>query len=149
MLMLMTTCVPTASGHVVRLSQLPAFLQRKRQLVYALPVRLTSVSHFPSHLRLRLRAFSKQTVMTSKHELVKNLEAYGEDPPSSWTVCQLKGRLMELKEDEKQARLKTLEIRQVGLRDVLFAEIEELLDRPVLVELEVVALQEVLDLGLL
>ena len=47
--------------------------------------------------------------MTTKADLLKKLEGFGEKPPTTWTVLQLRGRLSELKEEEKAGRVKTLE----------------------------------------
>ena len=46
---------------------------------------------------------------TTKAALRSKLAGYGEHPPSSWTVLQLKGRLHECKEEEKAGQRKTLE----------------------------------------
>ena len=56
--------------------------------------------------------------MTTKADLTRKLEGYGEKPPASWTVLQLKGRLSELKEEEKAGRVTTLESELAKLKKV-------------------------------
>ena len=47
--------------------------------------------------------------MATKSDLMKKLAGYGEQVPSTWTVLQLRSRLTELKDAEKEGKIQTLE----------------------------------------
>ena len=47
--------------------------------------------------------------MATKSDLLKKLAGYGEQAPSTWTVLQLRSRLTELKDAEKEGKIQTLE----------------------------------------